>query len=76
MGEKVVLACGTGGHPQMMKKFLAIQEIEKYIMKNNYTCIVEKLLKEYRKQKEGWYISFTAKECINEFKEEFELLDS
>ena len=45
--------------------------IEKFIKENGYTWTVEEIVKEYReKYTQGFYVSFTCKKVIENFKED------
>ena len=45
--------------------------IEKFIKENGYTWAVEQIVKEYReKYTQGFYVSFTCKKVIENFKED------
>ena len=50
------------------------EKITNYIKKGGYTWTFEKILKEYLKSKDGYYISNTANEIVNKFKKEMDLL--
>lgn len=51
------------------------KNIQEYIDKCKYTWSVESLLYEYKtKYLKGYYVSFTCKDCIENCKEEFEIL--
>lgn len=56
----------------------SLDDIEKmileYIKARNYTWTLESLKKEYRSFRKGYYVSFTAEEIINKFKNEFEIM--
>lgn len=59
----------------MKDKILEAKEkIESYIKENNYTWTIKELLKEYNKQKAGYYVSHTANVCLTKFEKEFKIL--
>jgi hypothetical protein len=58
-----------------MDEVEAKKRIESFIAENNFTWTIERLLEEYNKHENGFYISFTAYDCINSLKKEFKLLN-
>lgn len=60
---------------ESVKKALAYQTIQQYIKKCDYTYTVEDVLLEYKKYLEDVYISYTAKDCIENNMDSFKALE-
>jgi len=45
------------------------EAVEQYIKQCNYTWTVDRLVQEYRKKKQGRYVSYTAEDCIKHCEE-------
>ena len=50
------------------------KDIEQYIKDNGFTYSVKDIIECYRSHKEGYYISFTAKQSVNHFKDRLQKL--
>ncbi|WCK57023.1 hypothetical protein PP175_27935 (plasmid) [Aneurinibacillus sp. Ricciae_BoGa-3] len=58
-----------------MDKEQARKKVEEFIAQRGYTYTVEDLIESYLKYyKQGYYVSFTTKECIKYLEQEFEIL--
>lgn len=58
-----------------MNKKQARQKIENFIKRRGYTWNTETLLEVYLNYyKQGWYVSYTAKDCIKHLENELETL--
>jgi hypothetical protein len=58
-----------------MDKEQARKKIEDYINKCGYTYTVEQLIESYLNYyKQGYYVSYTTKDCIKQLENEFEIL--
>jgi hypothetical protein len=57
-------------------KVRAYLTIQSYISKCDYTWSVETLLKEFGKYLNNYYVSFTAKDCIENNKQSFQILST
>ena len=55
-------------------KVRAYLTIQNYIKEHDYTWVVETLLDEYKKYLDNYYVSFTAKNCIENNIQSFQLL--
>ena len=54
----------------------AYEKVSNYIKKQGYSYTIAKILETYRNYyKKGFYVSYTAKDCIENFKSEFLVLD-
>lgn len=60
-----------------MQKENARKNIEDFITKRGYTYTVESLIASYLNYyKQGYYVSYTAKDCIKNLENELEILTS
>ena len=50
------------------------EKITNYIVKQGYDWTFKEICTQYRKQKQGNYISFTANDVVTKFKSDLELL--
>ena len=58
-----------------MDKETAIKNIKVFVKKRGYTYSVEEMLDSYvRYYKNGYYISYTMKDCVKHLKDELEVL--